>query len=62
MHHAPGQCSSDRARSSSSISAAAANHVPPFAMLLTLVWVLATGGVLAFRRREPAPVAAAAAA
>lgn len=34
------------------LSTFAANHVPPFAMLLTLVWFVATSAVLTFRRRE----------
>jgi uncharacterized protein DUF4386 len=34
------------------LSTFAANHVPPFAMLLTLVWFIATSAVLTFRRRD----------
>jgi hypothetical protein len=34
------------------LSTFAANHVPPFAMLLMLVWIVATSAVLTFRRRS----------
>lgn len=40
------------------LSTAAANHVPPLGMLLTLVWIAATGLVVLLRR-EPVPEAVA---